>query len=136
MWSLPDDCRTWSVYIALVALVTALTFGSLSDLLLDTHEDEIFRDHLAADGLSYFFKSAAEKEFNSPGRPITEIARYLGFLVWGNDPSLFHLYCAAVHAVASLLLALAARYLGAPLGLSLLGGLLFLLNVSHFRGVH
>ena len=136
MWSLPDDCRTWSVYIALVALVTALTFGSLSDLLLDTHEDEIFRDHLAADGLSYFFKSAAEKEFNSPGRPITEIARYLGFLVWGNDPGLFHLYCAAVHAVASLLLALAARCLGAPLGLSLLGGLLFLLNVSHFRGVH
>ena len=33
-------------------------------------------------------------------------------------------------------LALAARSLGAPLGISLLGGLLFLMNVSHFRGVH
>lgn len=136
MWSLADDRRTWLVYIALIGLLTALTFGSLVDLLLDTHEDEIFRDHLKADGLGYFFKSAAAKEFNSPGRPITEIARYLGYLVWGNDPGAFHLYCAAVHALASLLLALAARSLGAPLGISLLGGLLFLLNVSHFRGVH
>ena len=136
MWSLPDDRRTWLLYAALITVLTALTFGSLSGLLLDTHEDEIFRDHVAADGLGYFFKSAAEKEFNSPGRPITEIARYLGYLVWGNDPGAFHLYCAAVHALASWLLALAARRLGAPLGLSLLGGLLFLLNVSHFRGVH
>ena len=70
-----DDRRTWSVYVALVALLTVVTFGSLTDLLLDTHEDEIFRDHLKADALRYFFKSAAEKEFNSPGRPITEIAR-------------------------------------------------------------
>ncbi|MBT5326091.1 MAG: tetratricopeptide repeat protein [Gemmatimonadetes bacterium] len=131
-----DDRRTWSVYVALVALLTVVTFGSLTDLLLDTHEDEIFRDHLKADGLGYFFKSAAEKEFNSPGRPITEIARYLGYLAWGNNPGAFHLYCAAVHALASVLLALAARSLGAPLGLSLLGGLLFLMNVSHFRGVH
>lgn len=136
MWSLPDDRRTWVAYVGLVVLLTGLTFGSLGGLLLDTHEDEIFRDHLQADGFGYFFKSAAEKEFNAPGRPVTEITRYLGYLVWGNDPGAFHLYCAAVHALASLLLALAARRLGAPLGLSLLGGLLLLLNVSHFRGVH
>ena len=136
MWALPDDRRIWTAYAALIALLTVLTFGSLGDLLLDTHEDEIFRDHELADGLGYFFQSAAEKEFNSPGRPATEIARYLGYLIWGNDPGAFHLYCAGVHALASLLLAVAARSLGATLGVSLLGGLLFLLNVGHFRGVH
>ena len=136
VWALPDDRRIWTAYAALIALLTMLTFGSLGDLLLDTHEDEIFRDHVLADGLGYFFQSAAEKEFNSPGRPATEIARYLGYLIWGNDPGAFHLYCAGVHALASLLLAVAARSLGATLGVSLLGGLLFLLNVGHFRGVH
>ena len=60
MWALPDDRRIWTAYAALIALLTVLTFGSLGDLLLDTHEDEIFRDHELADGLGYFFQSAAE----------------------------------------------------------------------------
>ena len=134
--TLADGRRTWLAYAGLIILLSALTFGSLANLLLDTHEDEIFRDHVKADGLAYFFQPAADKEFNAPGRPITEIVRYFGYLVWGNDPGAFHLYCVAMHALASLLLAFAARQLGAPLALSFLGGLLFLLNVSHFRGVH
>ncbi len=42
-------------YAALIALLTVLTFSSLADLLLDTHEDEIYHDHLAAENLGYFF---------------------------------------------------------------------------------
>ena len=57
-----------------------LTFGSLDDLLLDTHEDEILCHNELADGLRYFFQSVAEKEFYSLGRPATEIVRYLSFL--------------------------------------------------------
>ncbi len=136
LFHIADNTRTWSAYIILMALLSAFAFGSLIELPLDTHEDEIFRDHLAADGPLYFFQAAEQKEFSAPGRPLTELFRWFGYLLWGNDVGLFHLYCAAVHTLASLLLALTARRLGAPLDLSLLGGLLFLLNVSHFRGVH
>ena len=80
VWALPDDRRIWIACAALIALPTMLTFGSLNDLLLDTHEDEILCHHELADGLRYFFQSVAEKEFYSLGRPATEIVRYLSFL--------------------------------------------------------
>lgn len=37
--------RTWLVYAALVAVLAALCFASAADLLLDTHDDDTFRDH-------------------------------------------------------------------------------------------
>ena len=80
VWALPDDRRIWIACAALIALPTMLTFSSLNDLLLDTHEDEILCHHELADGLRYFFQSVAEKEFYSLGRPAAEIVRYLSFL--------------------------------------------------------
>ena len=80
VWALHDDRRIWAACAALIALPKMLTFGSLDDLLLDTHEDEILCRHELADGLRYFFQSVAEKEFYSLGRPATEIVRCLSFV--------------------------------------------------------
>jgi hypothetical protein len=123
--------RTWLVYAALVAVLAALCFASAADLLLDTHDDDTFRDHerIARD-FAFFF--SAEKD-QPTARPTVELLKYLAFLVWGNDPVIFHLLVIFFHVLASLLLAWTAHRLGAPLELSLVGGLLFLLKSPIFR---
>ncbi|MBT6620364.1 MAG: hypothetical protein HOB41_10810, partial [Gemmatimonadetes bacterium] len=132
--SIQTTSRTWLAYIALVALLTALCFSGVADLGLDTHDDDTFRDHerIARD-FSFFF--SPEKD-QPTGRPTIELVKYLAYLAWGNDPGIFHLLVVFFHALASLLLARTAHHLGASLGLSMVGGLLFLVNVAHFQAVY
>ena len=132
--SIQTTSRTWLAYIALVALLTALCFSGVADLGLDTHDDDTFRDHerIARD-FSFFF--SPEKD-QPTGRPTIELVKYLAYLAWGNDPAVFHLLVVFFHALASLLLARTAHHLGASLGLSMVGGLLFLVNVAHFQAVY
>ena len=132
--SIQTTSRTWLAYIALVALLTALCFSGVADLGLDTHDDDTFRDHerIARD-FSFFF--SPEKD-QPTGRPTIELIKYLAYLAWGNDPAVFHLLVVFFHALASLLLARTAHHLGASLELSMVGGLLFLVNVAHFQAVY
>ena len=132
--SIQTTSRTWLAYIALVALLTALCFSGVADLGLDTHDADTFRDHerIARD-FSFFFSPDKEQ---ASGRPFAEAVKYLAYLAWGNDPDVFHLLVVFFHALASLLLARTAHHLGASLGLSMLGGLLFLVNVAHFQAVY
>ena len=129
----PDTRRTWLVYIALIALLTTLFFGSLSDLLYDTHDEDYMRDsaEISRDLARLF---APDKRM--PGRPTFELVIWLGYEIWGDDPQLFHLLGGFLHAGASLALAFACRRIGMSVELSLATGLLFLVNVAHFSAVH
>ncbi|MCC7262444.1 MAG: tetratricopeptide repeat protein [Candidatus Latescibacteria bacterium] len=128
--------QTWLIYALVLVAVSWACFGSLADHLLDTHDDELFRDSAAlSKDLSFFFAPAAEKAVGS-GRPLADLVESLPYLVWGPDPARYHLFVVFLHTLASLLLAYVAWQLGMSLELSLAGGLLFLINVAHFQGVH
>ena len=124
----------WLACGILMASVSWICFGSVTDHLLDTHDDLTFRDNVAISAdFRYFFST--EKEHPS-GRPVAELVKWLAYTVWGNDPFWFHLLVIAAHTGASFLLARTARLLGASLETSVAGGLLFLVNVAHFQAVH
>ena len=124
----------WPGYACLVGLLSTLYFGSLKEQLLNTDDHEAFQDHIAIEeDFTYFF--SAHKQQPS-GRPLAELVKFGAYLVWGNDPGFFHLLVVACHSLVAILVARLARSLGLSLKLSLLGGLLFLVNVAHFQAVY
>ena len=131
---LKDSRRLWVVYAALLATLAGIYFGGLRHHLLDTHDADTFRDNLAiSQDFSYFFSS---DKAQGSGRPLAELLKWLTYLVWGNDPGWFHLLVVALHTAASGPLAWTGHRLRLGLGLSLAGGLLFMVNTAHFRAVH
>ena len=124
----------WPAYVVVMCVVSAVCFGSLKDLLLDVHDHETFQDNIAiGEGFSFFF--SPEKQ-QPTGRPAADLVKYIAYEIGGNDPGFSHLFVVAVHTLAALLLASLSWRLGMGLRLSLVGGLLFLVNVAHFQAVH
>ena len=132
MFALRNTRTTWIGYALLLGFLAAVAYGSLAAQALDTDDFEYLRDAAAAQqDLSLLFSTDREL----PGRPIAEIVFLFSHSLWGQNPAPYHLLVVALHLVASLLLAQTFCRLGADLELSLAGGLLFLLNVAHFRAV-
>ena len=132
---LSENPRTqWILYVLIVLALTVLFFADLRTHLLDTHDIETFRDNLAiSEDFAYLFSPYKE---HASGRLAYELAMWIFFLAWENDPSLFHVLVVVVHALASLSLALVVRRTGIDVTTSQLAGVLFLVNVAHFRVVH
>jgi tetratricopeptide (TPR) repeat protein len=131
---LRDQRLTWMIYCVFIALVAGIYFGSLSELMLEVDDARTFHDNIAvAQDFTYLFSS--DKEVGS-GRLTSDFVRFIAYLLVGNQPGSVHLFLVAVHTLASLLLARLAFRLGLPLHVSLLSGLLFLINVAQFRAVH
>ena len=134
IFSLRDNRLTWTVYCIFIALIAVVYFGSLSELMADVDDEHTFHDNVAvAQDFTYLFSS--DKEVGS-GRLTSDFVRFLAYLLVGNEPGSVHLFLVAVHTLASLLLARLVFRLGLPLNVSLLSGLLFLVNVAQFRAVH
>ena len=134
VFALDHKPYTFPAYIALVLVLAAVCFGSLTDHLFYTHDDEIALDYprLSADPAFFFDPDKA----NASGRLIDELVMWAAYAAWGDDPALFHLLSVASHVLASLVLALAYHRLGANREMSLIAGLLFLLNITHIQAVH
>ena len=60
----------------------------------------------------------------------------MAFTVVGNDPGASHLVVVGFHTLASVMLALLFSRMGIAIELAFLGGILFLVDVSHFHTVH
>ncbi len=132
--ALRSPALLYSLYGAVIVLIAAFFFGDLGDHLLDTHDEETFRDNAIIDlDFSFFFSSEKEQ---AAGRFTGEFAKWLLSLVADEDPRLFHLANVAVHALVSFLLFFVYRSTGIDLRTSTLAGLLFLVNVAHFQAVH
>ena len=124
----------WVVYIFVCCLLAILSFFSLKDHLLDMDDQEAFQDNIEiGKDFSYFFSSQKQQP---AGRPLAELFKFLGYALWGNTPSYFHLQVVGLHTLAAILLARFSLAIGLPLRLSFMGGILFLVNVAHFRAVH
>ena len=128
--------RDWLLYAGVVALVAYGGFSSVGRLGLNTHALDIFSDNEAlGEDLSLLFAGHGEKAFAS-GRPGADLARWVTYLIAGNDASSFHVSVAVGHAAASFLLALTAAHLAAPALVAQVAGLLFVASVAHSQAVH
>jgi tetratricopeptide (TPR) repeat protein len=131
---LRDNRLIWTIYGIFIALVAVIYFASLSELMADVDDEHTFHDNVAvAQDFTYLFSS--DKEVGS-GRLTADFFRFIAYLLVGNQPGSVHLFLVVVHTLTSLLLARLAFRLGLPLNVSLLSGLLFLVNVAQFRAVH
>ena len=124
----------WISYGVVLAVLSCICFGNVTSHLLDTHDDQTFRDNIAVSENFWFFFST-EKEHPS-GRPVAELVKWIAYLQWGNDPFWFHFLVIITHTLASYLVSRTAYNLGVPIEISFAGGLLFLSNVAHFQAVH
>ena len=133
---LRDNALTWMIYSLLLVVLSAVLFGDVRHHLLGLDDANMFADNLAYDrDFTNFFSPSYERALGS-GRPIADLVKYLAFKLWGNDASAYHLFTIALHTICALLLAVLVRRLGSVLDLSLITGLLFLANVTHFTAVH
>lgn len=117
-----------------MGVVSILTFYNLPDLRFDTHDNEFIVNsaHLLDGFSSALFLENPEIQ----GRPTFNLYIWFAFKFCGQDPARYHILQTGLHLLASLLLALCVRRLGGAFELSLIAGLLFLMNVAHFRAVH
>ena len=134
LFPLAPSRRLWLAYAGMACLLAWLCFGDLRHHLIETHDGQNFRDNARiSQDWTFFF--SVEKE-QASGRLLYEFVSYLAFLVWGADPGWYHLLVVGWHLGVSLLLVRCCTATGCNLELSMLAGLLFLVNVAHFRGIH
>jgi len=116
-----------------MCLLAFAVFWGLAEHPIHTHDDEYFADAQASQGdFSYVFSS----ERINPGRPTFNLYLWAAYRLFGSSPRAFHILQVSLHLFASVLFALTAHRLGAPLSSSLAAGLLFLVSISHYRAVH
>ena len=134
IYILPDNKKTWFGYACLLALLTVITFGSLANHLFDAFDDQ---EHLhdAALILENPANIFSSKRVH-PVRPTIDLTFVLALSAFGNNPAPYHVLLIALHALAAFLAARTFFALGADLEVSFVAGLLFLMNVAHFRAVH
>ena len=134
IFPLVSSRRLWLAYAGIVCLLGWFYFGDLRHHLLETHDADNFRDSARiSQDWTFFF--SLEKE-QASGRLLYEFVSFLAFLAWGADPGWYHLLVVIWHVGVSLLLVRCCRAIGYNIELSMLTGLLFLVNVAHFRGIH
>ena len=128
-----ENVSTWCLYAVLMGLLTYASFGDLSTHLLADDDETYLKDAAASQAQ---FSNIISSGSLHPGRPTFNFYMFVAYKIFKEDPTGYHLLKIWLYFVASLLVAIAFRRLGAGFELSLTGGLLFLMNVAHFRVVH
>ncbi len=130
---LRENVSSWCLYAVLMGLLTYASFGDLSTHLLFSHDAEYLQDAAVSQD-DFSFVVSPERIY--PGRPTFNLYLWAAYRLFENVPAGYHLLQAWIHAIASLLAAFTFRRLGASLEICLAAGLLFLMNVAHFRAIH
>jgi tetratricopeptide (TPR) repeat protein len=113
-------------FIALIA------FGSLSQHQFELDDLAYLKDlDQISQGPSAIFSS----DRHLPGRPVTDLSLLLIQTISPNNPAVFHIAVVLCHLIATILLTFTFYKTGLSQELSLIGGLFFLINLSHFRAI-
>ena len=115
-------------------LLSWLFFSDVTNLRLDSHDIETFRDHTAiGSDISLLFST--ELELRS-GRPASELVKWLVYLLFGNDARAFHLFNIGLHGLVSLSLPAMFRGWGGNRLVSIAAAMLFLTQTAHYEAVY
>ena len=133
IFGLRENLSSWCLYATLMGILTLAAFGNLSTHLFVGDDMEYLQD-AAVSQRDFSFVVSPERIY--PGRPTFNLYLWVTYRFFEDDPAGYHLLQVWLHFAASLLAAFTIRRVGAPFELSLGGGLLFLMNVAHFRAVH
>ena len=125
--------KTLMFFVPVVVVLTWLALSGLADLPIDTDDAGYLENSSRMVGE---FSRILSPDLELAGRPVTQLFFYLGFRLWGEDITPFHLLTIALHLFASALLAVAAWRSGLQLRVALVAGIFFLLHAGHFRAVH
>ena len=128
-----ESASSWCLYAVLMGILTYATFGNLSTHLFHTHDQQYLQDAAASQG-DFWFIVSPERIY--PGRPTFNLYLWAAYKLFKEDSAGYHQLQVWLHFLASLLVALTFRRLGSAFELSIIGGLIFLMNVAHFRAVH
>ena len=134
IFNIPKNRTAVALYILLVIALSGIAFQNLAHHPLNAQGDDqetLHDTRLMARDVSALF---SPKRL-APVRPTMDLIVLAGYRLWGDRAGGFHLLLVGLHAIASLLLVWALRRLGIDREWAFLTGLLFLLNVSHFRSV-
>ena len=123
----------WSGYAILLALGSWLYFGALVGHGVEV-DDEIYIQHSGI--LSGDLSALWSPDWLYPGRPTVLLLFAFVHCLSGTAPASYHILTILCHTLAAFLLARVCCRLGGSLEIGLLGGVLFLVNVAHFRAVH
>ena len=135
MFDLKENRYTYGIYVVLMSVLALLAFGNLrTHHFLDGWDDwDMMADmRVIAQDPSMLFSANRVYEV----RPPVDLVFLSGYFIWGENPAAYHMLQIVLHLLACLLAVYVFRRLGANLEVSLLGGLLFLINAAHFRAVH
>ena len=125
--------KTLMFFVPVVVVLTWLALRGVADLPIDTDDAGYLENSSRMVG---DFSRILSPGLELAGRPATQLFFYLGFRLWGEDITPFHLLTIALHLFASALLAVAAWRSGLQLRVALVAGSFFLLHAGHFRAVH
>lgn len=134
IFNIPNNNKTYLIYLSLVIVLGVLTFNNLVDLGLDAYDD---RDHMVdtpaiVDDWTFMFSDQRLVEM----RPPVDILFVMGYLMWGDDPAGYHFILVVLHICATIVLAWAFKEFGADLSTAGIAALFFFLNVAHHRAIH
>jgi len=132
MFNLRASKYTVGLYTLMMLLLTFAAFRNLSEHLLEGDDFEYLSDTRAIrENPAHFFSPDRQL----PGRPVVDLVFVIADSLWGTQPAPYHILLISLHLMASLVLTYTFRQFGADLELCFLGGLLFLVNVSHIRAI-
>lgn len=129
---MPTYIKKW-VLLVVCALMVLYTFSGLANHAFELDDFRHLDDsRFVAQNLGSFFSP----DKVHPGRPTMEAVFLIVWLIWDDNPAVFHVLSLVLHVVATLLLAWLFFRMSKNAELSLLGACLFLFNVAHFRTIH
>ncbi|MDA0708930.1 MAG: glycosyltransferase family 39 protein [bacterium] len=135
MFQLPNNRNTWLIYAALMSIVALASFGNLfyQDFWDGADDESVMADmRLLDQDLSHIISNDRIHD----ARPPFDLLMLGAYKAWGENPGAFHFFLTCLHLWVSLLLAISLIREGVNFEIGLLTGLLFLVNVAHFRVVH
>lgn len=133
MFNIAENTRNYLLFSFLLFALCLLSFSGLTEHRFDTDDHEWLKEITPAfDDLSTYFSP----DKHTPLRPPVDALFALGYLMWGENASAFHMLQIGLHLLLTIQFVYVLRRFGLSFEICLLTGLLFCVNVAHFRALH
>lgn len=123
----------WAFFLLFLAALSVTHYGGTTSHLFSTHDEEYLDDAEAAQG-NVLFVVSPDRIY--PGRPTHSLFLWGAIKFLGREPAAYHVLIVFLHGLCAVLLTQAAHRFGMDRTTAMLGGVLFVACVAHFRVVH